>query len=89
MQNVAFLTAEKLQVKRPYIYSNLNLYYNITPYNYCKPRLFLQYLFRYKIKYVNLGLFIWLFYFHIVDTLLRFIQRNSDHSVSKSMLLIF
>ena len=122
MQNVAFLTAEKLQVKRPYIYSNL--YYNITP------RLFLQFLFCYKIKYANLGLFIWLFYFDIVDTLLQetftpqkvlviprnrwlrlnmteklftgtlnhnqnktktllqFIERNSDHSVSKSMLLI-
>ena len=86
MQNIAFLSAEKLQVKRPYIYSIL--YYNITPYNFCKPRLFLQFLFCYKIKYVNLGLFIWLFCFHIVDTLLQFIERNPDHSVSKSMLLI-
>ena len=86
MQNIAFLSAEKLQVKRPYIYSNL--YYNITPCNFCKPRLFLQFLFCYKIKYVNLDLFIWLFYFDIVDALLQFTERNSDHSVSKSMLLI-
>ena len=41
-----------------------------------------------KIKYVNLGLLIWLFYFDLVDSLLQFIERNSDHSVSKRMLLI-
>ena len=76
----------RFQVKRPYIYSNL--YYNIKPYNFCKSRLFLKFLFCYKIKYANLGLFIWLFYFDIVHTLLQFIERNSDHSVSKSMLLI-
>ena len=86
MQNIDFLSAEKLQVKRPYIYSIL--YYIITPYKFYKPRLFLQFLVCYKIKYVNLGLFIWLFYFDIVNTLLQFIERNSDHSVSKSMLLI-
>ena len=86
MQNIAFLSAEMLQRKRPYIYSNL--YYNITPYSFCKPKLSLQFLFCYKIKYVNLGLFIWLFYFDIVDTLMQFIERNSDHAVSKSMLLI-
>ena len=79
-----FIDRKVTSKKTIYIYSNL--YYNITPYNFCKPTVFLQFLFCYKIKYVNLGLFIWLFYFDIVDTLLQFIERNSDHSVSKSML---
>ena len=73
------LTAEKLQVKRPYIYSNL--YYNKTPYNFCKSRLFLHFFFCYKIKYANLGLFIWLFYFDIVHTLLQFIENLNLNSL--------
>ena len=76
----------KVKSKIPYIYPNL--YYNITPYEFCKPKLVPAIMFCHKIKHVILGLLIWLFYFDIVDSLLQFIERNSDHSVSKSMLLI-
>ena len=56
--------------------------------NFANLNWFLQFLFCHKIKYVNSGLLIWLFYVDIADSLLQFIERNSDHSVSKSMLLI-
>ena len=81
-----FLTAEKLKVKYHIYY--LNLFYNITPYKFCKRELVSAILFCHKIKYVNLGLLIWLFYFDLVDSLLQFIERNSVHFVSKRMLLI-
>ena len=57
------------------------------PINFANIDWFVDFLFCHKIKYVNLGLLIWLVYFDIVDTLLQFIERNSD-SVSRSMLLI-
>ena len=57
------------------------------PKNFANIDWFVDFLFCHKIKYVNLGLLIWLVYFDIVDTLLQFIERNSD-SVSRSMLLI-
>ena len=76
----------KVVGKIPFIYPNL--YHNITPYKFCNLNWFLQFLFYHKIKYVNSGLLIWLFYFDIADSLLQFIERNSNHSVSKSMLLI-
>ena len=75
----------KLNVKILYIYPDL--YYNKMPINFANLHWFVDFLFCHKIKYVNLGLLIWLVYFDIVDTLLQFIEGNSD-SVSRSMLLI-
>ena len=56
-------------------------------YNSANLDWFVQFLFCRKIEYVNLGLLISLFYFDTCNTLLQFIERNSD-SVSKCMLLI-
>ena len=80
VQNVV-RPAEKLQLKY-HIYT-LNLFYDITPYKFCKPKLVSAIFVCHKIKYVNLGILIWLFYFDLVDSLLQFIERNSDHSVLK------
>ena len=72
-----------IKVKIPCIYPDL--YYNKVPF--INIDWFVDFLFCHKIKYVNLGLLIWLVYFDIVDTLLRFIERNSD-SLSRSTLLV-
>ena len=79
------LTEEKLK-KKYHIYTLIYITIKC-PINFANIDWFVDFLFCHKIKYVNLGLLIWLVYFDIVDTLLQFIERNSD-SVSRSMLLI-
>ena len=63
------------------------VFYNKRPIDFANLDWFVEFLFCHKIKYVNLGLLIWLVNFDIVDTLLQLIERYSD-SLSKSMLLI-
>ena len=79
------LTEENLKEKYP-IYTLIYITIKC-PINFANIDWFVDFLFCHKIKYVNLGLLIWLVYFDIVDTLLQFIVRKSD-SVSRRMVLI-